>query len=480
MATLASSFVSGQERRRGRMRTARRLGIIGILAAVLSVVLLAPAASAAPAPGTLLWHDSWHQTGVTQDEWANAVAVDAAGHPIVVGNAAMVSGDSDIRYVSYQANSSTLRWNSVPTTWDGGTGGDDWAVGTVVDNAHGWVYVAGTTDGPNGYDCVLLKLDNSDGSLIWARTYDGPPSNDDEAAAVAKDKYGNVYVTGDSQRADGTWDIVTVKYRPDGSRAWVRRHDNGGSRHDFSYAIGARGSYLYVVGTSERPGRAQDVVMIKYSLGGAKKWLRYYDDALHRSDRPQAMALTSGSIYVCGAGKKNATHASKALLMKYRLKDGKRIWVKYASSGGGKDNEWYDVAVDNKGRVHVTGCLNRKASGDDIVTRLCNKYGKKLWQRTYTTAGNKMDYALALAVDGARRTYVAGMRTGAADIDIVVIGYAASGKTLWYTKFPAPADNKGDDWAFDIALSSTAAFVVGDLMINPPDDGNFLTLSIKR
>jgi len=473
------------ESRRTPLLAVRRLAVWSVLAAALALLLAAPAASAAPAPGTVLWNDWWHETGVTQEEWAAAVVVDSAGHPIVVGDAATSGGDRDIRYVSYESNSSILRWNTVATTWDRGTGSDDWAAGVVVDNANGWVYVAGTTDGPTGYDYVLLKLDNSDGSLLWARTYDGPASSDDQAAAVARDKYGNIYVSGDSQRADGSWDIATVKWRPDGTQAWARRHDNGGSRNDLSYALGTRGSYVYVVGSSVRVGRAEDVVMIKYSLGGSRKWVRYYDDALHRSDQPWALALTSTSLYVCGRGKDDGSHASKALLMKYRSSDGKRLWVKYASSGGGQDNEWFDVAVDSKGRVHVTGCLNRKASGDDIVTRLCNAYGKKLWQRTYTTAGNKTDYALSLAVDGARRTYVCGMRTGPADLDIVVIGYAANGSTLWYTKWPTaapspPPSNNGHDFALDIALSPSSAFVVGGYMDTTPDDLQFLTLSIKR
>jgi hypothetical protein len=50
--------------------------------------------------------------------------------------------------------------------------------------------------------------------MIWRVRYDNaPPNGDDEAAALAIDPAGNVYVTGRSQGSGSGFDYATVKYQ---------------------------------------------------------------------------------------------------------------------------------------------------------------------------------------------------------------------------------------------------------------------------
>jgi hypothetical protein len=471
------------------------LAILSLLVAAV-VVGLAPAVAVAAVPGDHLWAKTVSTTGIYKDESAVAVATDAAGYPIVVGDAVTsFSFDTDIRHESYDL-SGILRWSLVKTTWDyrSNVGSMDTPAGVAVDDARNCVYVAGTVDGVGtGRDLVVLKLldadpgGTADGDLIWQQTYDAGVGRDDEAEAIALDKYGNVYVTGGSQRADGTWDVLTVKYRPDGAFAWARRHNNSTTRFDRGLAIAVRGTAVYVAGVSNRLGHRDDVVLIRYSLAGERQWVRYYDDALTRHETVTAVAPTAGAVYVCGAGRSTATLPGDALLLKY-LSDGTRAWVRWVAGSGGGDDIWEDVAADDLGRAHVTGRLFRDATGDDAVTRLYRTGGTLLWQRSYSGVEPRSDAGTALALDAVGRTYVCGYRTGTGgDVDVLALKYGTTGTTLWATTYPDPVSyltetDDGDDRAFDIAVGATQVYVVGfkTKLHQGYYDTDFLTLAILR
>lgn len=463
----------------------RRLTLAAVAAAIL--LLAAPSAAiAAAAPGDLLWADP--VSSGDGDDVAWAVGTNAAGQPIVVGGVFTMGGGRDMQYRSYNLGGG-LRWSAVPTIWDGGAGGDEgWISAVVVDKPRNCAYVAGTTESPDGDDdLVLLKVLDAgagggppSGQLLWARTFDAAPGGDEEAAAIARDSDGNVYLTGRSQRGDGSWDLHLVKYDSNGNRVWARRHNNGGSRYDKGEAIAVRGTSVFVAGTSERPGRGNDIVLIRYSLNGARKWVRYYDDPLHRSEAVGGIAATRTSVYLCGYGKTAVSKPGDALLLKYGH-DGSRKWVRYAAGSGRDWDYWTDVAVDNRGRVHVTGYRTTAGSGADIATRLYSSSGRRLWQRIFRTKGE--DWGTALAVDSSRRTYVCGHRTLGGDKDIVVLKYGSGGATLWKYVYTHPTTDVGPDMAFDIAVAGQNVFVAGRQRVNhgggiPTDD--FLTLAIMR
>ena len=464
------------------------------VATVAAAFLIAPSAALAAAgvPGTHRWAEPI-STGVGNgyDE-ATAVATNSAGDAIVVGdNGRLVS---DITYRSYSPDG-TPRWAA---TWDG-SGGNDRVAGVVVDKARNCVYVAGTTESPDGdTDYVLLKLrDSADGSgpaggLIWAQTFDASPGGDEYAAAIARDKYGDIYITGASQRTDDSWDLHLVKYGPDGTLAWARRHNNGSTRRDWGRTVAVRGERLFVAGESNRRyGGADhdDLVLLRYSLGGSKKWVRYYNGPTrYHPEEVTAMALTSSSVYLCGKGKSAKSRSwdgfSEGMLLKYGH-DGSKKWVRYTAGSGNNEDSWNDLAVDNRARVHVTGTFVRKYSGTDIVTRLYNSSGKRLWQRILKTG--RADHGLALAVDSARRTYVCGYRTLNSDEDAIVIKYGTGGATLWKTTYPDPArypgeSDAGDDLANDVAVAGENVYVAGRQIVDHGGsvDADFLSLAIWR
>jgi hypothetical protein len=446
-----------------------------VLAAVAAVALLGTLAVWAPAqsgatPGEHLW-DSWVFTSdVYEDEEAVAVTVAPGGCPVTVGTSVEVpGGDTDIRYVSHEATTPIWRWNAVPLTWDGPAGSADTAAGVVTDAA-GHAYVAGTTTVAGGStDIVLLKILGVDpagpfsGDLLWARQCDGAAAGDDQAEAIAADAAGNVYVTGGSVSGHGDSDVITVKYRPDGTREWVRTFDSPSKQSDRGLVIAVRGSSVYVGGVSRRTGHADDIVLIRYTTAGARKWVRYYDDPLHRSEVVSGIACAGSSIYLCGAGRFGVVAPGDAVLLKYDGK-GARAWARYSGGKAGSDN-WSDVAVDGKGRVHVAGTSFHAATADDIAAAVYRPDGVLHWGAWFSSAGSGADSGQALAVDATQRTYVCGsIQRATGDSDVAVLCYGPSGVKEWFSRYPDPAwylteANWGDDRAADIALVAGAVYV---------------------
>lgn len=459
-------------------RTVVSLAIALGFTIALTAVLCGAVAQALP--GDHLWKDWVSTSGVYEDEEAIAVEIAPGGYPVIVGSAVQTAGgDRDIRYRSYMPTSSIDRWAGAALPWNGPGGGDDTAAGVVIDKA-GAIYVAGTATMPGGgTDIVVLKVDPVTGlpaAAPWPRFYDGP-GTDDEAEAIARDVGGNVYVTGGSQRADGSWDMVTVKYRPNGTRAWVKRHNNGGTRFDRGLAIAVQGSSVYVAGTSRRPGRGDDVVLIKYTTGGKRLWVRYYDDPLRRSETVTAIACHGTSVYLCGAGRFTAVKPGQAMLIKYSS-NGALRWVRFAGQKGG-DDIWMDVAVDSRARVHVTGTFFRTGTAGDITTSVYRTDGRRQWRAYFSSSGNRHDTGTALAVDAARRTYVCGnIENATGTTDMIVLCYGPAGvASQWYSRYPDPLaypsgasaeTDSGDDRANDIALVNGALYVVGASTVAHP------------
>ena len=140
-------------------------------------------------------------------------------------------------------SSGRLLWKR---TYDSGS--DDEAGGLAIDR-DGNVYVAGGNRDPcYGYDCgdfITIKYDSS-GNEVWKRTYDSGVS--ETATAVAIDAFGNVYVTGYTQKVavDGNTyrSAETVKYNTGGDLLWARTFNVDGDGRGFDVAVDIEGNIV--------------------------------------------------------------------------------------------------------------------------------------------------------------------------------------------------------------------------------------------
>ena len=118
--------------------------------------------------------------------------------------------------------------------------------------------------GSNNRNFYTLKY-NPEGNLLWSAQYN-PYNKDDFAKSVATDKYGNIYVTGDSRNlASNNWDYATVSYNKFGAERWTIRYEGTGLADQVAKVVCDTSGNVYVTGTSDPElSHGKDIVTVKY------------------------------------------------------------------------------------------------------------------------------------------------------------------------------------------------------------------------
>jgi hypothetical protein len=306
---------------------------------------------------------------VNQGGSAHALAVDSQGNVYVTGESWGGTSQSDYATVKYDPNGNQL-WVA---RYNGPGNADDYAFALALDAA-GNVYVTGYSHGGNtGYDYATVKYD-SNGNQLWVARYNGPGSGSDIARAIAVDDGGSVYVTGFS-RTGTSWpdyaDFATVKYDPNGNQLWVARYDGPGAYDDLAEALALdREGNLYVAGNSAS-STSRALVTIKYDPIGNQLWVSRYDGG-YVGSTGTSVALAKplavdrdGNVYVAGRFLLSGVDP-KILVIKYDA-NGSQVWVGQYNGGPGEDSAT-SLALDEVGDVYVAGCSESSETGLDYIT----------------------------------------------------------------------------------------------------------------
>jgi hypothetical protein len=317
-------------------------------------------------------------------------------------------------YVTDPENPPGMNWNA---TYD--SGGTDNAAGIAVDSS-GNVYVTGNEG--NNYDYYTIKY-NSTGGLVWNRIYDSGGAAD-IGKGIAVDSLGNVYVTGS---VDST-SHFTLKYNSSGGSIL----NITGSFRANAIAVD-NSSNIYVTGGNAN----DDYFTIKYNSTGGHVWNASYDSGA--TDISNGITIdNSGNVYV--TGKANSNYYT----------------IKYNSTGGHVWNASYDsgatdssngIYLDSDGNVYVTG-----QSNNNYYSIKYNSTGGQVWADVYDSGGT--DLGKGIAVDNLGNVYV----TGTANENYYTIKYNSTGSKIWNITY----DSGEADTAVGITIDSVFnVYVIG-------------------
>lgn len=315
------------------------------------------------------------------------------------------------------------------------------------------VYVVGTS----GNDYAVIKYGRK-GATKWVRRYSGPePKQIEEAQAVVVDKRGNAYVTGTSPKRGNGNDIVTIKYSPAGNRKWVRRFNAKANLDDSGEAIAIGSKSIYVLGRSRNRKKKTDMVLIKYGLNGKTRWIKRFNrngSDLQRYSLYLAVdSRNNVCVTGCSAGDYATTKFSSA---------GKKRWSRRYDNNGGNDAPT-GIALNDDGDVYVTGS---SASTDAMVFAIVkyNKKGRKEWVRQYGDAKYFYNIGSSVDIDAKGNCYITGSSYGdrSEKLDFLTIKYDQDGNKLWarrLKKFDMPVDlivdKKGNSYIAGLNIFST-------------------------
>ena len=172
----------------------------------------------------------------------------------------IVTGQNDLNYAVFKINpDGTLSWNKFYSI------AYDTPRGIVTDNT-GNIYVTGETGVlgfPLSYAITTIKYDPS-GNEQWIRNYNGGNTPDGYTGYdIAVDNLSNIYITGNVY---STSDIATLKYNTNGTLQWAKTYNGPSNSIDNSSVIGvdANGN-TYVSGNSNDFTTGYDIAIIKYA-----------------------------------------------------------------------------------------------------------------------------------------------------------------------------------------------------------------------
>ena len=310
-----------------------------------------------------------------------------------------------------------------------------------------------------GWDFLLIKY-NRAGDRVWLRRYDSPFHSDDKPAAIAVGPKNCLYVAGFSkhrpapgsppetrnpQLARTDCDVSLVKYSAKGDTLWQRFYNGRAGMDDGAAAIAVdRAGNCYVVAkvVNRQPGT--DITLLKYRPDGSLAWFRDIDGPGQSADLPTAILLSnpqpatrnsqpvtrnSPLVFVIGS----VTGAGTSFDYYTSCFDtaGNQLWQQ-TYDGAGKVDVAAAACLDSAGNIIVTGQSTGAASSFDIATVQYSPTGERLWARRYNGPRNDADRGSCIVTDRQGLVVVGGNSVGATGFpDMVLLGYSASGDTLW-------------------------------------------------
>jgi len=181
--------------------------------------------------------------------------------------------------------------------------GEDAGKGIVVDEK-GNSYITGyydTRDPNQGTDVFVAKLDPAGKNLIWFVTFGGPGR--DEGHGIARDKQGNLYVTGFIDTGDpnrGT-DAFVAKLDPDGNFIYQPLLI-GGPGNDSGNGITVNDAgEAYITGVLRESGSSYHTLIARVQANGSDVVYAIEDSPSGRNSIGNGIGVDAkGNIYIAG------------------------------------------------------------------------------------------------------------------------------------------------------------------------------------
>ena len=344
--------------------------------------------------------------GFGQRDTANAIALDSAGNPYMVGETESIYGMPDsglsggftIKYDQWGHEERTQKvdaWRPYAAAFD------------AFDNLHLAGEITSYVPSPND-DAYLAKF-GPNGNQLWERLLGS--TDTDAAFDVAIDNQENSYLSGTAIGLPGAANSRAVgaflaKYAPDGTQTWVK-------------PLTALGFY------GESVAVAPDQSVILTGIGYRTSFLAHLDSAgnllwskpLELSDNAQngtyaqkVVCDSIGDIFVVGATNQPFNALQEDAFVAKFDSDGNLIWKRVLHES--RENGLFDIAVDGMGNVFAagnTGMFQGTDTDIDNYDGMWVKYdsdGNLRWFEEFGTKGD--DVLTGIAVDRLGHVYISG------------------------------------------------------------------------
>jgi len=442
-------------------RRGRRVLALCLALAVPALLGLCAAPPGAAASAKPVWVATSSGSGGLAAVGRVVVRDPGSGAVYVAGGARVSAKASEIMVVKYDA-AGAHQWTA---TYRGTGAGAQTAVAGALDKAGDFVVLCVVRGARTGSDWAVLEY-SPNGTMSWATVIAGRGRGNDVPSRLALTPTGAIYAAGALVAGHGKLDAAVVKLTSAGKVSWKRWVAGPGNGADRFSALGLdRAGRVFCAGATASTGaRAPDCLTAAFSPAGRRLWVAAWRGPAHLRDGVSDLAVTSaGKAYVVGwLGTRSG---SIAMIRQYDAR-GHFVWqATYATKGAGR--YWFvAVALLPHGDVAATGDLVNTSTGDsDIVTIGFAPHGPSLWQQVWDTHHARghvsKDEAREMRVDAAGRVFVGGSVSSgsAATTDFAVLGYTSVGRPLW--KAPRTWNGGGLSLAWALTTAPHGVIVTG-------------------
>ena len=276
-------------------------------------------------------------------------------------------------------------------TWGGNK--EDTITSTALDQ-NGNIIAAGYTNSFGyGTTNVLLQKYDSLGNLLWSTTWGGSAS--DAASSIATDKNNNIYLVGStSSYGSGWYDVLILKFNSNGSLVWSKTW--GGSSYDAGYGItiDSQGNLLI---SAESYSFGSSAILLKLDSDGNYIWGKSWKSSVSYDAAYSITQDLSGNIILSGISwdYSQSPNVNKILIVKYDS-SGNFLWCRnWGSSGLDETSGSSAIKADKEANIYIAGRTKFGNGSMDALLLKLDANGNLIWSRNW---GGK-DYDINMGID---------------------------------------------------------------------------------
>jgi hypothetical protein len=371
------------------------------------------------------------------------------------------AGNEDI-YLLKTSSTGDIQW----TASFGGPAADDGNF--VVQTSDGGYAITGVTSSFGGRYIFLLKTDQN-GTLTWTKVYGSSTigSNSSASSLQQTDDGGFLLAGNTSNFGAGMDDFYLLKTDSNGNLLWTKTY-GGLMNDDATFAAQTSdGGYIIAGTTSSFGNQMGNILLVKTDGNGGVLWAKVYDSDLNDAlEKGFSVKETTDYGYIIAGSLVSTSEGVNALLIKTDV-TGQIQWFNiFNNVADGSDLIFTSTKQLSDGGFIATGYIDNFSTGyDNFYLLRTSSNGNMLWTRTYGSTSNDVANCVGLTNDGG--FILAGKSVG-----------SLGNKYLSVIKTDSGGNTTCDQFVSDITLRTDINIFANDVIPMVSSGGMFHTVSV--